>query len=315
VFQSRQGTLPALVISKNATVVTLRPLDPTSATIRADIAAVDALLQVAYDAPSWGFRVERGLAMQPDGWVVAQDGAGGRIVGCGGFLAFRDGGFGWIGLVATHPDAQRRGVGRAVTQYLVDGLAALGCAAALDGSASGAPLYESMGFRDCGVSMLLTVEDPAGAAKTLVARCASKEVHIRAASLAHLDAILRFDMPYFGASRAVLLHRLLTEFVGRAAIAIDMSGVMRGYVIAQADAIGPLVADDATVRDALLEWALRRKWGAAPRIIVPPDSDHLDAVCDAGFVEQRALRHQRLGIDHLPGNRGGIVAQVSFGEG
>jgi GNAT superfamily N-acetyltransferase len=304
-------------------VVTLRRLDPTDRGVTADMAAVDVLLQAAYNAPSWRFRVERGLRMQPDGWVVAeqpdaeQPDAEGRprIVGCGSFLAFESGGFGWIGLVATHPDAQRQGIARAVTQWAIDGLRSHGCAAALDGSASGAPLYESMGFIDCGLSTLLTVDDPLAAAATLAADPkAARVVRARAASLAHLDAILAFDRPYFGASREPLLRCLLTEFSGRAAVALDRAGAMHGFVIAQADAIGPLVAVDDSTRDVLLEWALRRTWTNPPRIIVPPDSDHLDAVRALGFVEQRALRHQRYGIDVLPGRRGAIVAQTSFGE-
>lgn len=315
-------------MGKTAVVITLRRLDPAGSRISADIAAVDALLQVAYNAPSWRFRVDRGLALQPDGWVVATtdgaadgtaDGTNGVIVGCGGFLAFPSAGFGWIGLIATHPDHQRQGVARTITQFLVDRLGEQGCAAALDGSASGAPLYASMGFVDHGVATLLTVDDPPAAAARIAARLRSSPVRIRAASVAHLDAITRFDAVSFGGSRESLLRRLLTEFPGRAAFAIDTAGALIGYVVAQADAIGPLVVADGSAandtRDALLEWALRRTWAAAPRIIVPPDSDHLEGLRAAGFEPQRELRHQRLGIDHLPGARGGVVAQVSFGEG
>ncbi len=306
-------------MGKTAVVITLRRLDPTVATVGADIAAVDALLQAAYNAPSWRFRVERGLALQPDGWVVACTDATDVIVGCGGFLAFPSAGFGWIGLVATHPDHQRQGVARTVTQFLVDRLGEYGCAAALDGSASGAPLYASMGFGDHGVATLLTVDDPAGAAAALATRATPNPMRVRAASVAHLDVITRFDEVCFGGSREQLLRRLLTEFPGRAALAIDAAGALRGYVIAQADAIGPLVvtgdSDAGAARDALLEWSLRRTWSAAPRVIVPPDSNHLDAVRAAGFEPQRALRHQRLGLAHLPGERGSVVAQVSFGEG
>ena len=310
-------------MGKTAVVITLRRLEPTAATTGADIAAIDALLQAAYNAPSWRFRVERGLALQPDGWVVACADATDVIVGCGGFLAFPSAGFGWIGLVATHPDHQRQGVARTITQFLVDRLGEHGCAAALDGSASGAPLYASMGFVDHGVATLMTIDDPAGAAAVLAARATQNPTpnttRVRAASVAHLDVISRFDETCFGGSREPLLRRLLTEFPGRAALAIDAAGAVRGYVIAQADAIGPLVVtgdgDAGDVRDALLEWSLRRTWSAAPRVIVPPDSDHLDAVRAAGFEPQRELRHQRLGIDDLPGVRGAVVAQVSFGEG
>jgi GNAT superfamily N-acetyltransferase len=309
-------------VSKTALVITLRRLDPTAATAEADIAAIDVLLQAAYNAPSWRFRVERGLALQPDGWVVACAGTSDAIVGCGGFLAFTESGFGWIGLVATHPEYQRQGVARRVTQYLVDRLRERGCAAALDGSASGAPLYASMGFVDHGVATLLTIDDPAGAAAALAARTPTNPagpISVQAAGVADLDAIDHFDQRCFGGPRRELLRRLLVEFPDRAALAVDAAGAIRGYVVAQADAIGPLVVtgdgDAGDARDALLEWSLCCPWRSAPRIIVPPDSDHLDAVRGAGFEQQRALRHQRLGIDDLPGARAEVVAQVSFGEG
>ena len=114
---------------------------------------IDAVLQAAYRAPSWKFRVQRFLRVQPGGWVVARQ--ENEVVAVGGCIAYPDAGFGWIGLIATSPSSQRHGAGRTVTQWAVDHLKSLGCASVLDASLAGAPLYVRMGFDDVGVSVLM----------------------------------------------------------------------------------------------------------------------------------------------------------------
>ncbi len=103
--------------------------------------AVDELIMRAYGTSSRRKRVERFVRLQRGGWVVAEEptSKGNRIVGCGGCIAYPGGGFGWIGLIAVDPSMQGQGLGRVVTQWLIDHLATLGCSAVLDGS-SGAPL-------------------------------------------------------------------------------------------------------------------------------------------------------------------------------
>jgi len=49
----------------------------------------------------------------------------GAVIGAGCCVAYMDGGFGWIGLVATEPGCQRRGIGTAITAFLSDVLAAI----------------------------------------------------------------------------------------------------------------------------------------------------------------------------------------------
>ena len=77
------------------------------------------------------------------------------VVGTGCCIAYPDAGFGWIGLVATLPAFQRRGIATAITEFLGRTLAAYGCASVLDASLAGGPVYERMGFADCGVTRVL----------------------------------------------------------------------------------------------------------------------------------------------------------------
>ena len=65
-------------------------------------------MQQAYGVSSFRTSIDRFAAVQPDGLVVVED--DGAVVGTGCCVAYPDGGFGWIGLVATAPAFQRRGI-------------------------------------------------------------------------------------------------------------------------------------------------------------------------------------------------------------
>ena len=290
--------------------VTLRVLDPT-AVDDDELDRIDAMLMRAYRMTSRRARVERFLALQPDGWVVAEH--GGQVVGTGGCIAYPDGGFGWIGLVATDPLFQGRGVGRTVAQHLVERLAAHGCAPALDGSAMGAPLYEQMGFSDHGDVHALVA--PAENAASNANDRGDREDRFDAINSAQLADIRAFDHERFGADRSRLLAHVLRAFPNRGRIARDADGHVRGFAFSQEDLIGPVVADEPVVAEALVRASLGLTWVAPPRILVPPRSAHLDMLLAMGFTEDRVLRHQRLGLPALPGRRESLCAQTSFGEG
>src|SRR5829696_4991256 len=115
---------------------------------RGAAAAMDDVMQRAYRPPSFRAQIELFGELQPDGVIVAEEAD--VIVGTGCCIAYPDAGFGWIGLIATEPAHERRGIGQMVTEEAARTLASYGCAAALDASASGAPLYARMGFTDHG---------------------------------------------------------------------------------------------------------------------------------------------------------------------
>ena len=92
-------------------------------------------------------------------------------------------------------------------------------------------------------------------------------------------------------------------------------GGIVGYLVAQERTIGPVVADDAEALTDLLAGAVELAWPGSPRINVPPESAHLEALRNFGFEVRRQLRHMRSGIGRLPGRRSSMAAQVSLGEG
>src|SRR3954453_12155212 len=139
--------------------VTPRRVDP--AVEPATLDAMDVVMQQAYGASSFADSIQRFVATQPDGLVVVEE--AGEVVGTGCCIAYEEGGFGWIGLVATAPDHQRRGIATIVTERLSAVLAEHGCASVLDASAAGAPVYERMGFVDHGLTTVMGLEAEAPA--------------------------------------------------------------------------------------------------------------------------------------------------------
>ncbi len=273
------------------------------------LSAVDELIMRAYGISSRRARVERFIRLQPGGWVVAEEAStiGQHIVGCGGCIAYPDGGFGWIGLIAVDPSTQGKGLGRIVTQWLIDHLAGLGCSPVLDGSLSGAPLYEKIGFIDHGLSTLMVASG----------RRPTTDLPVTVNPLNDSDLInlYAYDHRAFGADRSHLLRFINNESPGRAFVSRSNDGTMTGYVMAQDTAIGPFVADDDEAFDALLAAALSLEFPSTPSVCVPPGSRYRDRWLAAGFTEVRSLRRQHLGIGALPGLHRLIGAQTSFGEG
>jgi ribosomal protein S18 acetylase RimI-like enzyme len=266
--------------------------------------AMDVVMQRAYGVSSFRTSVDRFAAVQPDGLVVVEH--DGTVVGTGCCVAYPGGGFGWIGLVATLPDFQRRGIGTAITEHLAVVLAGHGCAPVLDASTAGGAVYERMGFADRGLTRVMAF---AGDVATL-----ASEEGCDPLTSEDLDEVIRFDTPRFGASRRELLAEVIAQNPGRALV-LRRRGKVAGYLVAQDGTLGPLVTDTSESLTTLVAAALRLEWSVPSRINVPPESGHLATLQRLGFEERRALRHMRRGIEALPGRRESIAAQVSLGEG
>ena len=122
----------------------------------AELGLADELLVAAYGGPSRRKRLASYLALQPDGWVLAWlDGA---PAGVGGVMHY--GPVAYVGLVGVAPAYRRRGVARAIMAHLLGWLAERGGPVVLlDASASGAPLYEQLGFTDDEKTVVFVQDD------------------------------------------------------------------------------------------------------------------------------------------------------------
>ena len=267
--------------------------------------AMDDVMQKAYNGSSFRAGIDRFAVAQPDGLAVIE--ADGNGVGTGCCVAYPDGCFGWIGLVATLPGYERRGIATAITAYLGNVLASHGCSSVLDASTAGGPVYERMGFADNGLTRVLHFAGERSGSTTASERCVSMTAD-------DFAAIVEFDAIRFGASRPALLAKLVDQQPGRALL-LRRNDTVVGYVVAQEATLAPVIADDSDSLKCLIEAALQLEWSSPPRINVPPDSEHVDSLLALGFEQRRALRHMHRGIDALPGGRQCVAGMVSLGEG
>ena len=266
--------------------------------------AMDDVMQQAYGVSSFRVAIDRFATLQPDGLVVVED--AGSVVGTGCCVAYPEGRFGWIGLVATKPGFERQGIGTAVTERLSEVLAGHGCASVLDASLKGGPVYERMGFADHGLTKIMGYagSEPAPATTDECAPMTTDD----------LDEVVRFDTPRFGAARRDLLAKVVEQHPGRA-IVLRRRGKIAGYLVAQAATLAPVVTDTSEALMSLVAAALGLDWASPPRINVPPESGHLATLQRLGFEHRRDLRHMRRGIQSLPGRRESIAGLMSLGEG
>lgn len=282
--------------------MTPRRVDPV--TEPAVLDAMNAVMCQAYGASTFRDSVERFAAVQPDGLAVVEE--NGSVIGTGCFVAYPDGKFGWIGLVATRPGFERRGIATTITEYLAGALAEHGCAAVLDASTVGGPVYERLGFVDRGLTRVMGYVSDASA---LVSAEGCEPF-----TAEDLDDVVRFDAPRFGANRREVLEKVIDQHPGRALV-LRRRGKVAGYVVAQEGAVAPLVTDTSESLTSLVTAALQLDWARPPRINVPPESGHIATLQRLGFEQRRELRHMRRGIETMPGRRESIAAQVSLGEG
>ena len=170
--------------------VTVHPLTA------ADVVVVDPMLTAAYERPaSMANTLSSYLQLQPDGWFLAR--YDGVPVGMGGVIIYGD--LARIGLVATHPDYQRRGIGRLVMEHLLRWASDRGATTVrLDASPVGAPLYSRLGFvTDDYVQVYVCPASFMGA--VAATRAASAADGVAPLRLAHLPEVIAFDSERFGA--------------------------------------------------------------------------------------------------------------------
>lgn len=250
----------------------LRPMLPTDVD-----PATDMIL-----ANDWGVRRDwlALAASQPEclPMVAVADGA---IVGTG--VGTANGRVGWIGTIFIEPAWRGKGLGRAITQSIIDGLDVAGCRTfVLVATAEGRRLYERMGFEEQTRYRIfeapgLDRADPAVAAAA---------VRVRPFRPDDLDTVLAIDGDGTGEDRGHLVRRLATPETARVAIGGD--GTVDGFVIRAPWGGGATVARSA---EAALDIVAARRAGAGPagrvRVGILRENDEAgDQLAALGFTPQ-----------------------------
>jgi GNAT superfamily N-acetyltransferase len=249
-------------------MVDLRPMLPGD---------VDAATEMIL-SNDWGVRREW-LALattQPSCCpIVAID--DGAIVGTG--IGTANGSVGWIGTIFLEPVWRGQGIGRAITQSIIDRLEAAGCRTlVLVATADGRRLYARMGFEPQTRYRIFEapglVEPDATDAPSTVRPFAPDD----------LDAIIAIDREGTGEDRAHLLGRLAAP--GTARVAIGAEGEVDGFVVRAPWGGGATVARSTDSAMALIA-ARRATAGPGGRVMVGVLQENDDGVArlvEAGFT-------------------------------
>jgi GNAT superfamily N-acetyltransferase len=198
----------------------------------------------------------------------------GDVVGTG--VGTASGPVGWIGTIFIAPDRRGRGLGRAITQAIIDGLESAGCRSlVLVATNEGRRLYERMGFevqthyRILQAIGLPPIEQPD---------------EVRPFEAADLPAIEQLDRDGTGEDRAHAIRRLADAETTRVVAGTD--GTLDGYVIRAPWGGGATVARSAEAALRIVT-ARRRSAGPGGRVRVGLLDENVEGLARMTEVEFR----------------------------
>ncbi|MBY0398115.1 MAG: GNAT family N-acetyltransferase, partial [Thermoleophilia bacterium] len=194
----------------------------------------------------------------------------GRVVGTG--VGTVNGAVGWVGTILVDPTHRGAGLGRALTQAVIDGLEAAGCRTLiLVATVQGLPLYERMGFEL--QTRYRILEAPGLDPGEPAARDPAADGHaagepagdgVRPFRAADLDAILALDRVATGEDRGHAIRRFATPESTRV---IEVDGELGGFVVRAPWGGGATIAPDPAAAMRILQ-ARRRAHGPGGRVRV-----------------------------------------------
>jgi predicted N-acetyltransferase YhbS len=234
-------------VTATSSRATIRSMTP------ADVAPATAAILRA----SWGDRRTwfEFATTQPECRPVIAE-IDGRLVGTG--VGTANGRVGWVGTIWVEPDHRGAGLGRALTQAVIDRLEASGCRTlVLVATDQGLPLYERMGFE---LQTRYRILEAPGLGATIDAPDAA----VRAFGTADLPAVLGLDRAATGEDREHALRRFASRETAKV---LEIAGAIRGFVIRAPWGGGATVATNVTDAIRLLD-ARRRASGVAGRVRV-----------------------------------------------
>ena len=203
-----------------------------------------------------------------------------RVVATG--VGTANGSVGWIGSIFVAPDARGHGLGRALTQAIVDALEAVGCRTlCLVATSEGRRLYERMDFE---VQTRYRILEAPGLPASAAGVAADDTSIVRPYEATDIDHLFALDAEATGENRR---HALLA-FANPTStkVATDADGAVRGYVCRAPWGGGATIA--RSIHDALaIAEARRRASGEGGKVrvgILRENEDGHDRLIAAGWT-------------------------------
>ena len=195
--------------------------------------------------------------------------------GTGCFFSYDD--VGWIGYMAVLPQYQRRGIGTAIIEYLLEELDNLGVKTVrLDSSEAGYHLYKNFGFVDEYKTTMFELPEK-------VSDMSEKVITTQKIS----EGVKKMDVEIFGADRL----KAIRAWLNHGAKILEMKD---GYALLKMNSAGPIIATDYHTAQILLMEAILR--GAKNITIPEANNSAIKLMKDVGAV----WRHNRIRMRRGP---------------
>ncbi|MFM8470142.1 MAG: GNAT family N-acetyltransferase [Limisphaerales bacterium] len=238
----------------------------------------------------------RFLNHQPDGCFVAE--WDGQPVGTATTTIYEDK-VAWIGMVLVHPDARRRGIGRALLEHCIAFLKPRVACIKLDATPLGKTLYDTLGFKDEWTLRrweTSRVELPGNPMK----------YRVRAWRDSDVEAMQVLDVEAFGVIRWPMVRRMTWQ-ISRSLVGVTPKRRVNAFGIlrkgARARYFGPLVAESIAAAGLLIKSFLAAQPNQ-PIFWDIPDANAcaVELAQRLGFTPQRPLIRMFLGENKWPGD-------------
>jgi GNAT superfamily N-acetyltransferase len=249
--------------------------------------------------------IRRYFSLKPNHWILATyRGQPAGVVGATNY-----GPFTYLGMMTVHKEFQRKGIGQAMLQHMLDWAEVQGIPyLRLDASDAGFPLYLQFGFEVLDQALMFRHPD--------FSPLSDYQQKVRLLKSQDIQALADFDSPIFGANRTGLFQALLTDFPDRGFAVYDASGDMAGYLFAQTRRLGPWAARSPQAAESLLQAALTLSYKGVPLVIAPgTNTAASDLLGRYGFRHDFTNRHMQRGRSDIPGQRTAIYGETSFAVG
>jgi len=251
----------------------------------ADLADAEALVaeagwnQVAAD---WRIFLDFGTA-----YAVR---AGGRVIATAATLPY--GRCAWISMVLVSAAHRRQGLATRLLHRCISDIEASGLVPVLDATPAGAKVYAPLGFEAAwGFTRL-------AAQRHSIEAPQADAIAIRPIADADWAALCAYDVAIFGADRSGVLARMRGRLAASNLVAQRggrIAGMLLGRDGRTAAHLGPLIAEDDAIAQALLAQALRAIAGPVYIDVVDAKSEVRGFLEASGFAAQRPFTRMLLG--------------------
>ena len=227
------------------------------------------------------------------GAVRAVRNGDGRVIATAATLSY-GGRFGWISMVLVATAFRRQGLARRLMNICIADLTGAGVVPVLDATPAGRAVYLALGFEDAWGYHRLAGR---GTSRKGELPPAPDATRIQPIDEATYEALCRYDATVFGAERSRVLSRLRGRVPGADLVALRQDRVC-GFLLGRdgrsATQLGPLVAEDSAVAEALLARGLAAIDGPV-YVDLADDKTEVRAMLDKhGFAAQRPLTRMLL---------------------